>query len=146
MSKILSFLLILLTFLSCIKDSSLNKNALKDEIRKEILDSIKKYDSTRIVLYKYKVKKGKSILIYDNKTWEYNNKKTATEAQILGFSQTVNKVSKNPSIKAKSKNKKRTKNNYSNSSTISGYCGHPTKSGGSCSRRVKGGGYCWQHS
>jgi len=26
-----------------------------------------------------------------------------------------------------------------------GICGAPTKSGKSCQRRVRGGGYCWQH-
>jgi len=36
---------------------------------------------------------------------------------------------------------------YSSSSSSSGslICGATTKKGGSCSRRVKGGGRCWQH-
>lgn len=30
-------------------------------------------------------------------------------------------------------------------SSYSGLCGAPTKKGGSCQRRVSGGGRCWQH-
>lgn len=30
-------------------------------------------------------------------------------------------------------------------SVVSGICGAPTKSGRLCQRKVKGGGYCWQH-
>jgi hypothetical protein len=31
------------------------------------------------------------------------------------------------------------------SSAVDGICGAPTKSGRPCQRKVKGGGYCWQH-
>ena len=49
--------------------------------------------------------------------------------------------------------KKTTTNNVKTSSTTSskksssqsGYCGAPTKKGGSCKRKVSGGGRCWQH-
>ena len=34
--------------------------------------------------------------------------------------------------------------NNGNTSTSS-YCGHPTKDGTPCKRKVAGGGYCWQH-
>lgn len=32
-----------------------------------------------------------------------------------------------------------------NSSSSSGLCGYPNKTGGSCKNRVKGGGYCHRH-
>jgi hypothetical protein len=30
-------------------------------------------------------------------------------------------------------------------SSVVGICGAPTRSGKPCQRKVKGGGYCWQH-
>lgn len=35
--------------------------------------------------------------------------------------------------------------NSGGSSSGSQYCGAPTKDGTPCKRKVKGGGYCWQH-
>lgn len=137
MLKPLSFLIIILCLLNCNNNSELNKLILKNQIRKEILDSIKQANSSKVVLHNFKLKKGNKILIYNNKTWEYKNstKSKPLKTQALGFSQAV----------TKSKIKKQTKTT-SNYSASSGYCGHPTKSGGNCRRKVKSGGYCWQHS
>ena len=67
---------------------------------------------------------------------------------------TSNKSNKKKSYSATAKTSYK-KNRYKRATRIrntpsnyqsSGYCGHPNKTGGNCKRRVKGGGYCWQHS
>ncbi|MGU9938864.1 hypothetical protein ACNFNZ_09880 [Empedobacter brevis] len=59
------------------------------------------------------------------------------QAKINNLTSTSKKLKKNKRMKSHVKS-------YSNSS--SSYCGHPNKTGGNCRRKVKGGGYCWQHS
>lgn len=139
MFKPLFFFIIILCLLSCNNSSDLENYILRNQIRKEVLDSIKQAESNKVVLYSYKLKKGEKILLYNNKTWEYDNipKSKSINHQPLGFSQAV--------TKSNNKIQKQTKTT-SDYSTSSGYCGHPTKAGGSCRRKVKSGGYCWQHS
>ncbi|MEC5395654.1 DUF3157 family protein [Bergeyella sp. RCAD1439] len=96
---------------------------------------------------------GRTITLYNDYTWKYEtiSKKT------YGFSSSVTKSNssrtntsyssiKSPSVKTKNKKQKTYKRSSSySSSSYSGYCGAPTKKGGPCSRRVAGGGRCWQH-
>ncbi|MDO5614961.1 MAG: hypothetical protein Q4G16_02135 [Cruoricaptor ignavus] len=87
---------------------------------------------------------------------------------VAGIVNTKNKFSENNKAKNNKLAKSNRKSNYTSSAktayktnkskratrikstttyqSVSGYCGHPNKTGGNCKRRVKGGGYCWQHS
>ena len=62
MKKNYYLFLIIFCLSSCIDNTQANKEELKAQIRNELLDSIKKTDSSKIVLYTYKIKKGKKIL------------------------------------------------------------------------------------
>lgn len=82
---------------------------------------------------------GKTIIIYDNKTWAYTNspqKPVITEAT--------------GTTKTSSNNPQGTNSNYngkgsSSKASYSLVCGARTKKGGACQRKVSGGGRCWQH-
>ncbi|WP_018674878.1 DUF3157 family protein [Riemerella columbina] len=100
-----------------------------------------------------KLSNGNTVTLFDDNTWKYET----TDVQVYGFSSSISKsnsgytnksYSNNKSLPAKTKNRKYKTNSrlksYS-SSSYSGYCGTPTKKGGACSRRVSGGGRCWQH-
>ncbi|WP_208810027.1 DUF3157 family protein [Riemerella anatipestifer] len=100
-----------------------------------------------------KLSDGNVVTLYDDNTWKYE----ITSEQVYGFSSSAPKssgsstnrnYSNSRSSSVKTKNKKQKNSNRSSSyssSSYSGYCGAPTKKGGPCSRRVSGGGRCWQH-
>ncbi|MBF0595857.1 hypothetical protein [Faecalibacter rhinopitheci] len=147
MKKILIIIPIIL--ISCLKKNSTeDRNLLKNEIRQEILDSIKKNDLLKSTKHTFNLKKGKKVIVYDNNTWEYstnnninklNTKKVKSERSNSNIAVNSFTSNKNP----KRKNKKKSVSN--SSSYSSGTCGYPTKSGGRCRRTVKSGGSCWQH-
>ncbi len=153
MKKIL--LIIPFILFSCSSESNdINQENLKKIIKKEILDSIKSTDSLKNIKHTFKLKKGKSVLVYDNNTWEYSTKNTTQykkdKANSSNLKTSENYISNNQvnSIASsqttpKNNRKKKTSNSYNSYS--SNTCGYPTKSGGSCRRKVKGGGTCWQH-
>lgn len=91
-----------------------------------------------------KLASGKTIVIYSDFTWKYKQ-------QLVSDSISSNKASTSNGVKSttsKSQLKTTTKSSNTKStvkSNYSGYCGAPTKKGGSCKRRVSGGGRCWQH-
>lgn len=81
---------------------------------------------------------GKSIIVFNDKTWEYTS---GTNPQTPAPSRAVSKKSPSKTNTYKPVTTKKS----SQSPSYSGYCGARTKSGGSCRRRVSGGGYCYQH-
>jgi hypothetical protein len=81
---------------------------------------------------------GKTIVIYDNKTWAYIYSEVKPGAN--GVSDTPKTTGTNTS--GNSNNRKSSSNSRT---TYSSTCGAPTKKGGACQRRVSGGGRCWQH-
>lgn len=153
MKKVL--LLFLLILYSCnVERNNIDEENLKRIIKKEILDSIKRNDSLKIVRHTFKLKRGKSLLVYDNNTWEYstkNSEQSKRDKTKISNSKTsknyisnnqVNSLTSNQTATKKRKKKTSTSsyNSYSSST-----CGYPTKSGRGCRRTVKGGGPCWQH-
>lgn len=92
-----------------------------------------------------KLSNGKNIIIRDNYTWEYTSNSTNKTYGITSS----NKTSYNKTSSSKNSSNKRKKTNYKSTnyykSSYSSYCGALTKSGGSCRRKVSGGGRCWQH-
>ena len=95
---------------------------------------------------------GKTIIIKDNFTWSYDKKSASNSNNrkpygITSSNLSVNNRSNNISHKKKNTISKKisynTKRKYN--SSYSGYCGALTKKGGSCRRKVSGGGRCWQH-
>lgn len=76
---------------------------------------------------------GKRVVLMSDNTWHFVGEKTWI---------------KNTNIrKGKSSARKTSLSSSSSTSySSSGYCGARTKKGGSCRRKVRGGGYCWQHS
>lgn len=87
---------------------------------------------------------GKKVVLYTNGTWSYAPEETprvkknrlkkrapkrATESEVGAFYQ----APVTPVIHSET------------GSSFSGICGAPTRKGGACRRRVKGGGHCWQH-
>ena len=150
MNKI--FIIIPIILISCISENTeVEKELLKKEVRKEILDSLKKSDSIKTIKHTFKLKKGKKVLVYDNNTWEYSTNKLVDKNNLKSKNLSLENSNANlvvnslASNSSKPKKKKRkNKSNISNSYS-SGTCGYPTKSGGRCRRTVKGGGTCWQH-
>lgn len=67
------------------------------------------------------------------------------------YKPTINyKIVKHNSHKGSKRVKTSNRNSYNSSNSYkhsysSGICGALTKKGGACSRRVSGGGRCWQH-
>lgn len=103
------------------------------------------------------LKGGEKIVIYSDKTWEYqivtdvddNGKRENTNTEVNTFKSSVpNSTNSGSSTSSKSSSTK-TRNTKSKSSSYkssySSTCGARTKSGGACRRVVSGGGRCWQH-
>lgn len=86
-----------------------------------------------------KLSNGKTVVLYDNQTWEY--KKTLESISNIRNENTNSKNKRNLS----STPSKRIESSSSSYKSVTGYCGAPTKKGGSCRRKVSGGGRCWQH-
>lgn len=82
---------------------------------------------------------GKTIIVYDNKTWAYTNSETKP-----GSNEMIDAPKTNGTNTSGTNNYtgKGSSNNKGNSSST---CGAPTKKGGACQRKVSGGGRCWQH-
>lgn len=106
----------------------------------------------KVALDTIELKNNKKVIIYLNKTWEYyseSNKSNSTKNNEP--TSLLNTQPKTTSTSRSVTNQKKTtsySNTYSSSSSNSSYvgvCGARTKSGGSCKRRVRGGGRCWQH-
>ena len=98
------------------------------------------------VIQRVKLDNGKTIIIFDDKTWEYasDNLSTSDESEQDIEKGKPKEETKNTKKSTKSQNV-RSKSSSSSSSSYSGTCGAPTKKGGSCRRKVRGGGRCWQH-
>lgn len=79
---------------------------------------------------------GKTIIIYSDKTWEYKENSQYSRNSSSNSAPTIKHKTKSTQYKS---NSRKAVNSYST------YCGAPTKKGGSCKRRVSGGGRCWQH-
>lgn len=154
MNRIYSICLFTLLVGSCLPVSP-NKEEIIDSSKVVFIDTTLKYQIVKV--------KGKEIRLYDNNYWRFvpekpkkgkskpkKQKEPVNEIQPLHSLQepkneqsVTNNIVSSPSPEpVKTKKYKSSSNNYQSS----GYCGHPTKKGGSCRRRVKGGGYCWQHS
>ena len=113
---------------------SSNLSTLKKNIRKSVHDSIAKADSAKVIIATTKIGKKTKVILYDNHRWEYKttesiskikNPKPISKSQIRSLMQPT------PPVKSE----------YS----PNGRCGALTKKGGSCQRRVKGDGRCYQH-
>ncbi|MEN9919417.1 MAG: hypothetical protein RL662_1853 [Bacteroidota bacterium] len=92
------------------------------------------------VIESIELSNGKTIIIYSDKTWAYTSKSSDTRLSNTK-SNTYNKSSQISTTTTK-----RSKSNSSyHSNNYSGLCGAQTKKGGSCRRRVSGGGRCYQH-
>ncbi|MEN2436836.1 hypothetical protein AAH994_15590 [Weeksellaceae bacterium A-14] len=139
--KLLLSFFLALTLISCSKilddakilTSKTDLKKIKDSIKNSINDSIAKSDSTKIVVGIAKLNKKTKVILYDNFKWKYQNstdlqnkkKAKTTERQVQTLMQTFEP----------------NETQY----VSSGVCGALTKKGGSCQRRVEGGGRCWQH-
>lgn len=128
-------------FFSCdeVNNSLVPKNnqelsKLKKSIRKSINDSIIKADSAKVIVAITKIDKRTKVILYDNNKWEYKS--------------STNKISTKPSTKisqSQIRSLVQTTRPVKSEYISNGLCGAPTKKGGSCQRRVKGGGRCYQH-
>lgn len=83
---------------------------------------------------------GKTIVIYDNKTWAYTN----NEPKLLS-KELTDTPRTNGTNNSGANNHSGGKSSSSSKSGYSSTCGAPTKKGGACQRKVSGGGRCWQH-
>ncbi|MGN0004179.1 MAG: hypothetical protein ACI35V_12170 [Sphingobacterium composti] len=101
---------------------------------------------------------GKYYILYSDSTWDITTKSTYDVYNIVKSDNSDKIVSKKAvslnskpveSSTTKTKTSKitttGTRSNTSVISTTSSICGARTKKGGSCQRRVVGGGYCYQH-
>ncbi|AZZ58011.1 hypothetical protein [Riemerella anatipestifer] len=97
-----------------------------------------------------KLSSGRTVVLYNDNTWRYSD----SNDRVYGFSSSTSKrssgINRHHAKHAlpKTKSKKHKKNHHSktySSYSYSSYCGALTKKGGSCSRKVSGGGRCWQH-
>ncbi|KGN70145.1 hypothetical protein [Porphyromonas sp. COT-239 OH1446] len=77
-----------------------------------------------------KTSDGKKVVLMSDQTWHFVGERTKSQKERI-----------KPQKTKKNKTYRRDNQQYSSSS----YCGAPTKKGGACRRRVRGGGYCWQH-
>lgn len=68
---------------------------------------------------------------------KFVNSKSTSKSNYAGSSKTYKTNKRKRAVSSR---------NSSSYQSSSGYCGHANKTGGNCRRRVKGGGYCWQHS
>ncbi|KEY19660.1 hypothetical protein [Kaistella antarctica] len=141
-------IVITLSSISCVQERSklysnkVELNKIKDSLKKTINDSIAKSDSMKIIIGVAKLNKKSRVILYDNYKWEYktannlnsqNNQKVAI-TKIQPIMQTVKPI-----------RKAATPIQTEYMTNESGLCGALTKKGGSCRRKVKGGGRCWQH-
>ncbi|PST82573.1 hypothetical protein C7T94_07850 [Pedobacter yulinensis] len=83
------------------------------------------------------INKTQTAVLYDDGTWRYVNgtAAAATVRNTAARALPVTTPAPAPTYRPSSAS-------YSGSPT----CGAPTKKGGYCRRKVRGGGYCWQHS
>ena len=99
---------------------------------------------------------GKYYILYSDSTWDITTKSTYDVYNIVKSDNSDKTVSKKsvslnskPVQSSTTKTSKitttGTKSRTSVRSTTSSICGARTKKGGSCQRRVVGGGYCYQH-
>jgi len=137
--RIINYIFVILSTLiltSCFKDNTsflkdkVDYKIIKDSLRKSIFDSISKSDSLKKTIGIVKLNKKSKVVLYDNFKWEYNSA-TSIKKQKLKQSQ----------IRTLTQNYPQEETEY----VSNGICGALTKKGGSCQRRVKGGGRCWQH-
>lgn len=134
------FIVIFFLYFSC---------TLSDEQRYKTAELITAKQVPKNLVEKVKLKNGTKILIYDDSTWTVDTSKIESKKPInkklvkatTSSVSNVNTLYSNKTSTVKKTYKKSNKNTY----TSSGYCGARTKSGGSCRRKVSGGGYCWQH-
>lgn len=82
---------------------------------------------------------GKTIIIYDNKTWAYSSTQTRPQVPV------DNSKTSNPNNAGSNNHYNNKSNGSENKTSYSSTCGAPTKKGGACQRKVSGGGRCWQH-
>lgn len=127
-------LLIFFIFSSCFKETIIVKDyrrSQKDSIKKIILDSVRENssNSTRIGTARFQRRR---INIYDNNRWEFSNTNDLNPVKSQNIKTIISQDQRPPTPSVK----------YSSNSI----CGAKTKSGRSCRRRVKNGGFCWQHS
>ncbi len=83
---------------------------------------------------------GRTIIIYDNQTWEYTNSQTISTNAIAIDSRKVDSIHTAEKISNDNYNTK----GYSKP-IRSSTCGAITKKGGTCKRKVAEGSRCWQH-
>lgn len=83
---------------------------------------------------------GRTIIIYDNQTWDYANSQTKLSSTVAIDSPKADSIN---AILTTDNNNHSTKS-YSKP-IRSSTCGAPTKKGGPCKRKVAGEGRCWQH-
>lgn len=88
---------------------------------------------------------GKKIKIKDDYTWEYVGSLTEGASSYLYNDVSTTKKDRVTGSYNKANITQKKKQSYRSNYSSSNYCGASTKSGGSCRRKVKGGGRCWQH-
>lgn len=88
------------------------------------------YVSGQEIVEKVALSNGKSVLLFNNNTWKYEEKDTLKVTPLM-----QKKTTQNNTIKKQKKE---------NNSYTSNICGARTKKGGYCQRRT-GGGRCYQH-